>query len=288
MQRMLWRMSALTLGLMLVCAGVVWADHDAPDNSGNRAPEQQETDDAQEGYGPMMYHLQGMMQNMRGMMHGLEGMMGSGRRMQADDDDDEMPWGGMMGRGMMGRYGRGHGYRLMRHMERVMDDLDLSDQQKQKIRERLFDHMKQAIKIRAELATERVDLMEALDADKVDMTKVKDLLQGIATRRADLRFARLSLMQEIKQQLTPEQLKKFKAEGGHMMWGYGRKLDTDWMAHGRRHRYGREMGYGRGMGPGMGQGRGMGPGMGQGRGMGMGPGGMRNPSGTQQQPEKQR
>jgi hypothetical protein len=92
----------------------------------------------------------------------------------------------------------------------------------------------------------------------------------MASRRADLRFAHLSLMQEIKQQLTPEQLKKFNDKRGHMMWGHGRKLDGDWMEHGRRHRYGHEMG------PGMGRGRGMGPGMGMGRG------------GMRQAPEKER
>lgn len=289
MQRNLWRMSALLIGVMLVYAGVVWADRDAPDERGARAPEQQETGDAREGYGPMMYHMQGMMQHMRGMMHGMEGMKGSYGRMHEDaddDDDDDMPRGAMMGHGkmgsmhgMMGSYGKGHGRYMWRHLERLTEDLDLSEPQEQKIRDLVRAHMKQTIQMRAELATQRVDLQGYLDAEKVDMAKVKALLQQMASRRADLRFSGLNLLQEIKQQLTPEQLKTFNARRGHMMWGDGHKGRGDWREHGHRQGYGREMGPGRGMGRG-----GMGPGMGS----GMGPGSMRNPCGTRQAPAKDR
>lgn len=261
MQRKLWRMSALLIGLMLVYAGAVWADRDAPDERGERAPEQQEMGDAGEGYGPLLYHMEGMMQHMRGMMRGMEGMMGPHDWGRQDVEDDDMPWGGRMGYDWMGpmyggrgHHGKRHGFGMWRHMERWMDDLDLSEQQEQKIRDLVRAHMKQAIQMRAELATQRVDLMAYLDAEKVDMAKVKALLQQMAAQRADMRYAGLNLIQQIKQQLTPEQLKKFNARWGHMRWGYGRKAHGEWGAHGRMQHYGR------GMGPGRGMGRGMGPG----------------------------
>jgi len=46
-------------------------------------------------------------------------------------------------------------------------------------------------------------------------------------KEADLRFAHITLMQEIGKLLTPEQQKKFRAMRGRMMMGPG-----DMMSHG--------------------------------------------------------
>lgn len=272
MQRLLGRMSILMVGLMLVFVGVARADREAPGERGD-VSEQQAMDAPRGGYGPMLQNMRGMLRNMRGMLHDMEGMMGPYGgpygRMHKEDDDDDVPqpgWCGMMGpgmmsgmHGMMGYYGRGHGHQMMRNIERLTADLDLSEQQKRQIRSLWRTHMKQAIQARAALAAQRIDLQERLDAETVDMTKVKLLLQDMAARQADLRFSHLSLMQEIKQQLTPEQQKKFSARQGCMMYGYGRHARGAWWGPGPMHRYRHELGERRGMRRGMGPG--MGPGM---------------------------
>ena len=271
MQRLLGRMSILMVGLMLVFVGVARADRDVPGERGD-VSEQQAIDDPRGGYGPMLQNMRGMLRHMRGMLHDMEGVRGPYGRMQEDDDDDDVPqpgWCGMMGPGMMygmhdmmGQYGRGHGHQMLRNIERLTADLDLSEQQERQIRALWRTHMKQAIQARAALAAQRIDLQERLDAEPVDMTKVKSLLQDMAAQQAELRFSHLSLMQEIKQQLTPEQQKKFSARQGYMMYGYGRHARGAWWGPGPMHRYRRELGERRGMRHGMGSG--MGPGMGPG------------------------
>lgn len=252
MQAARWTMGALIMVLLLATAGVGWADRHGPRYRGGQTYEEPAAEMAREAQEPMMHHMQGMMQQMRGMMRDMQGMM------DGLEDDDEMPYGrrmrrGMMapmsGRGMMGHHGGGHGHQMLRRMERLTRDLGLSEQQEKQIRSRIRDHMKQAIQIRAELATQRIELLEHLDADTVEMAKVKALLQSMAARKADLRFAHLSLMQEIKQQLTPEQQKKFRAWGGYMMHDEGPMGYGGMRRHGRDGRW-HEMGHGRRMGRG--------------------------------------
>lgn len=278
MQRILWRMGVLVLGLMLVIVGAARAERGGPDNRDDRAIEQPAVDDPGDGNGAMMYHIYGMMQHMRGMMHGMQEGRGLYGHM-GEEVEDDLPWGAMTGlgmrydmHGMMGRHGRGHGHHLLRKMARLADDLGLSEQQERQIRVLLRAHMKQAIQIRAELAAKRIDLLEQLDAETVDLAEVKALLHNMAKRRADLRYSHLSLMQEIKQQLTPEQRKKFRARSGVMMHGYGLKSHGERRGRGPRHHYRHETGPGRGMG----------------RGMGMGRHGMRNPCGRREAPDKDR
>jgi Spy/CpxP family protein refolding chaperone len=49
------------------------------------------------------------------------------------------------------------------------------------------------------------------------MDDVRALLDNIAAQRAELCFSHITLMQDIKKLLTPEQQKKFRSMGGFMM-----------------------------------------------------------------------
>jgi Spy/CpxP family protein refolding chaperone len=50
-----------------------------------------------------------------------------------------------------------------------------------------------------------------LQADQPDLSKVKDMLQNITSKEAQLRFARITTMQDIRKVLTPEQQKQWRA-----------------------------------------------------------------------------
>jgi Spy/CpxP family protein refolding chaperone len=165
----------------------------------------------------------------------------------AQDEEQEQapmmrPMGGMMAHG---------GMMLQQHLERLSQQLKLSDEQRAQVQTLLRSHAKDVIRLRAEIETMRLDVPPLLEASPVDLTKVKQLFQAIAAKEVDLRLAHVTAMQDIRKLLTPEQQKQFRTMPGHMM-------GDDAMM---------------GPGPMMGRGGMMGRGMMGGGGM-MGPGGM--------------
>src|SRR5262249_34091724 len=131
----------------------------------------------------MMENMQGMMQHMQGMMERMQGMMGRqemGRTAQDEEDNEETsPQRGMMD--MMGPGGMmGAGGMMRRHMERLAQQLDLTDDQRMQVRTLLGNHAKEAIRLRADIGVMAVDLRQLLETDPVDLPKAKQLLQSIA------------------------------------------------------------------------------------------------------------
>jgi hypothetical protein len=55
------------------------------------------------------------------------------------------------------------------------------------------------------------------------MDKVKTALQTIASKEADLRMTYISALQDIRELLTPDQQKEFRAVWEHMLGGGGMK-----------------------------------------------------------------
>ena len=118
----------------------------------------------------------------------------------------QMP--GMMGHG---------GMMLQHHLERLTQQLKLSDEQRAQVRTLIRNHAKDVIRLKAEIDTMAIDVPPLLEADPVDLAKVKQLLQTIAAKEADLRLAHITAMQDTRKLLTPEQQKQFRAMQGHMM-----------------------------------------------------------------------
>ena len=142
--------------------------------------------------------LQGMMERMQGMM----GRQGMGMMPQEEEEtEDASPPRGMMGMGGM----------IRRHLARLAQQLALTDDQRAQVRTLLGNHAKEAIRLRADIGVMTVDIRQLLEADPVDLPKVKQLLQSIAGKEVDLRVAHITLMQEIGKLLTPEQRQKFRA-----------------------------------------------------------------------------
>jgi Spy/CpxP family protein refolding chaperone len=92
-----------------------------------------------------------------------------------------------------------------------------------------------------------VDVRQLQETAPADLPKVKQLLQSMAMKEADLRFAHITLIQEVNKLLTPEQQKKFRTLRERMM-GMG-----GMMGHGGMMGMGGMMGHGRMMGRGRGE-----------------------------------
>jgi Spy/CpxP family protein refolding chaperone len=149
----------------------------------------------------------------------------------AEDEDEEHE------HGRMGHEGsRGHeGMRLQQHLERLTQQLKLTDEQRAQVRTILRNHAKDVIRLKAEMATMTLDVQPLLEADPVDLTKVKQQFLTIAAKEVDLHMAHVTAMQEIRKGLTPEQQQQFKTMQGRMMREGGRREH-----HGRRERHERD------------------------------------------------
>lgn len=141
---------------------------------------------------------------------------------------------------------RGHGG-VMGHMQRQLDrltqQLDLTDEQRSKVQALLRTHAKDGIRLKADIDTASIDLQQLLDAQPVDMAKVKTALQTIAAKEADLRLTHISAMQDIRELLTPDQQKQFHAVWGHML-GSGMMGHGSMMGRGGMQKHGKQMGRG--------------------------------------------
>jgi Spy/CpxP family protein refolding chaperone len=188
----------------------------------------------------MMEHMQGMMEHMQGMMggggmtghrgmRGMQGMMGrqSGMEQEEDDDEEASPQRGMRGRRGMRGHGlmdmgdvMHHGGMIPHHLERLARHLELTEEQRTQMWTVLGNQAKEAIRLKADLETLAIDLRQLLEADPVDLARVKPLLQSMAGKEADLRLLHITALQEMGKMLTPEQRQKLRAMR-HSMMGHG-------------------------------------------------------------------
>jgi Spy/CpxP family protein refolding chaperone len=99
----------------------------------------------------------------------------------------------------------------LRHMERLVQQLGLSDEQQRQVRPLLLNYAKEAIRDRADMAVTCLEIRQQLSSNQPDLSKVKDMLQNVAGKEAQLRFARITTMQDIRKLLTPEQQKQWQA-----------------------------------------------------------------------------
>jgi hypothetical protein len=81
----------------------------------------------------------------------------------------------------------------------------------------LSTHAKEAIRLRADIDTLSLDLRQLLEAEPVDLPQMKQALQTIAGKEAELRFVHITAMQEMGKGLTPEQRQKLRAMRTSMM-----------------------------------------------------------------------
>src|SRR5262245_60634549 len=152
---------------------------------------------------------------------------------QGQEQEPRRPrWPGMRGRqeqewrrpqwhGMRGNMGM----RLQYFLARLTQQLNLNDVQRAQVQTLLQTYGRDVIRLRAEIDTTALDVPPLLQAEPVDLAKVKQVVQSIAAKRADLQMARITLMQDIRKLLTPEQLQQFRTMQSHMRGyrGMGRR-----------------------------------------------------------------
>jgi Spy/CpxP family protein refolding chaperone len=129
---------------------------------------------------------------------------------------------GMMGgQGMMG--GRGMmGDRMMEvehHLARVLDGLNLDEQQKKAIGEIRSTMKKETIRKMADIRIARIELSDLLLQDPQDMKAVEAKVRQLGSLRTDMHLSHIKTLESIKAKLTPEQRKllKEKLKTGPMM-----------------------------------------------------------------------
>ena len=132
--------------------------------------------------------------------------------MTAAEEQEQAPMMQPM-RGMMGH----GGMILQQHLEWLSQQLKLNDEQRAQVQTLLRNHAKEVIRLRAEIDTMALDVPPLLEANPVDLAKVKQLFQAIAAKEADWRLAHVTAMQDIRKLLNPEQQKQFRTMPGHMM-----------------------------------------------------------------------
>ena len=116
---------------------------------------------------------------------------------------------------------RGHtSMRLQHDLARLTQQLKLSDEQRAQIQTLMRTHAKDVIRLKAEIQTMALDVLPLLEADPMDFAKVKQLVQTIAAKKADLRLAHITEMQDIRKLLTPEQQQQFRTMQSHLR-GHG-------------------------------------------------------------------
>jgi Spy/CpxP family protein refolding chaperone len=133
------------------------------------------------------------------------------------DEDDAGPGmdHGSMGHGPgMGPGAMGHGRRMgrggMGFEPGVMSQLDLTAEQREKMRAAHEREQRKAIQARADIQLAHLDLRKLMQAEKPDQRAIDAQIDRISTMRANLQKSHVATMLEFRASLTPEQQKKLR------------------------------------------------------------------------------
>jgi Spy/CpxP family protein refolding chaperone len=99
---------------------------------------------------------------------------------------------------------------LITLMLKRRDDLGLTPEQVRALESLRSDFQREAIRKEADIRVAEMDLEALLEADSVEMGKVEAKVREIERFRADLRLARLGVIERGKAQLTQDQRAKLK------------------------------------------------------------------------------
>ena len=100
-----------------------------------------------------------------------------------------------------------------RRME-MIQELDLSKEQRERIGDLREKHERAAIRMRADLETARLDLRRLTRAEKADRMAINRQIDRIAQQHADMQKARVGTMLDMRGLLTPEQQERARERMG--------------------------------------------------------------------------
>jgi len=109
-----------------------------------------------------------------------------------------------------GRGPHGPGEPGERHMERVFERLDLTDEQRAELEQKLPQFREATQPSMERLREARSNLTDLIHADQLDEVAIRQAAADIAGIEADLAVARAQHFQEMRQILTPEQLEELQ------------------------------------------------------------------------------
>jgi Spy/CpxP family protein refolding chaperone len=115
---------------------------------------------------------------------------------------------------------------LIREILSAKNQLNLTGDQEQKLRRLRSEFEKESIRRGAEVQAAEVDLRDILAADTPNLGNIEVQVKRIGALQADLRFARIKVLQEGRAVLTKEQWQRFEAlpvPHGPMAPGRGRR-----------------------------------------------------------------
>lgn len=141
----------------------------------------------------------------RPMGLGMARMGGTGMRgmgpMHRQGAGGSGPMGMMHRRGMMGNPDA---------LMRLADKLELSEGQRNEIKDMFTTHRKDMIRRNADLELAQVELQELMSQDKPDLGAIKEKINHIAALEAEVKFSQVKLQIEAKNVLTEDQQEKLK------------------------------------------------------------------------------
>jgi Spy/CpxP family protein refolding chaperone len=99
-------------------------------------------------------------------------------------------------------------------------ELGLSPDQENKLRDLRTEFSKEWVRRSADIRVAEIELDSLLAQDKWDLAKIEPKVRQIASLQADLRLARIKTLAAGRDVLTPDQLQKLK-QVGHRMRSFG-------------------------------------------------------------------
>ncbi len=175
--------TTITAGL-LVLGGLAWAQMGPGKLSGmmkqHAAADGSETETTKNTSQHPMHRMRGMMGNMMGSM--MKHMMGN--MMPADTRGDVS---------------------FFQSLLQQREQLGLTPEQVQQLQALDHEVRKAQIRHEAEIQVSELDIETLMQADPVDLTQVKGVVQRLESQRAEMRLARLTAIANAKALLTPEQ-----------------------------------------------------------------------------------
>jgi Spy/CpxP family protein refolding chaperone len=150
------------------------------------------------------------------------------------------PGVGGPGMGGPGMGGPGMGKMFRPEMiDMLASELGVADNVVKQIKDKAYKADQEAIKLRADLDSGRLEMRRLMDEDKPDVAKVMKQVETVGAVETELKKNRIRLLLSVRELLTPEQRKKLQKHMAERMGPRG-DMDDD--------------------GPGMGPGRHRGPG----------------------------
>jgi Spy/CpxP family protein refolding chaperone len=127
--------------------------------------------------------------------------------LSAQDNDHNMR---LFGRGMMPGHDRGGHEMGPAMLDHLKEQLALTPDQVKKLEAIHNAHQEWMIKKHAEIELASLKLKNYLKADGVNRKEAERMIRSLSTQHADVQVAHFQFMQDMKDALTPEQLKKFE------------------------------------------------------------------------------